>query len=89
MALVEENIHPHVAQKDGVKPLIDRRTTGRSGYLLSQRKRKLVEQAFGWVKTAAALGKARVRGSTRVATQFLLALTTLNLIRIANLDAAA
>ena len=89
VALVEENIHPHVAQKDGVTPLIDRRTTGRSGYLLSQRKRKLVEQAFGWVKATAALGKARVRGSTRVASQFLLALTTLNLIRIANLDATA
>jgi transposase len=89
VALVEQSVHPHVAQKTGVKPLIDRRTTARGGYLVSQRKRKLVEQVFGWVKTAGALGKIRLRGPTRVATQFLLSLTTLNLIRIANLDAAA
>jgi transposase len=89
VALVEEAVHPHIAQKDGVLPLIDKRTTGRRGYQVSQRKRKLVEQVFGWVKTAGALGKARLRGISRVASQFLLALTTLNLVRIANLDATA
>lgn len=89
ISLVEEGVHPHIAQKDGIRPLIDRRTTGRCGYLTSQRKRKLVEQVFGWMKTAGALGKARLRGVTRVATQFLLAMSTLNLIRIANLDLAA
>jgi transposase len=89
VALVEEGTHPHVAQKDGVRPLIDRRTTGRAGYQVSQRKRKLVEQVFGWIKTAGALGKARLRGVSKVTSQFLLALTTLNLVRIANLDATA
>ena len=89
VALVEHNVRPHIAQKANVRPLIDRRTTSRSGYLISQRKRKLVEQVFGWVKTAAALGKARLRGSTRVAAQALLSLTTLNLVRIAKLEAAA
>lgn len=87
--LVEKNIRPHIAQKANVRPLVDRRTTARSGYLVSQRKRKLVEQVFGWMKTAAALRKVRLRGAARVAAQTLLSLTTLNLVRIANLDATA
>jgi len=32
---------------------IDRRTTRHPGYAVSQRKRKLVEQVFGWMKTVA------------------------------------
>lgn len=89
VALVEDGVHPHVAQKEGVYPLIDKRTTGRLGYQLSQRRRKLVEQSFGWLKTAAALGKARLRGIANVTSHFLLALIALNLVRIANLDAKA
>jgi len=89
VALVEEDVHPHIAQRNGIKPLLDGRTTRSRGYLMSQRRRKLVEQAFGWVKSAARLGKARLRGTARVACQVLLALTTLNLIRIANLKPAA
>ncbi len=88
VALVEEGILPHIAQKEGVTPLVDKRTTNRKGYQTSQRRRKVVEQVFGWMKTAGAFGKARVRGQPRVGSQFLLALTALNLIRIANLLAA-
>lgn len=87
--LAEEGVVSHVAQREGLRPLVDRRTTGRAGYQTSQRRRKLVEQIFGWVKTAGALGKARLRGLERVTTQFLLALTTYNLIRITNIEAAA
>lgn len=89
VTLVENNIRPHIAQKANVTPLLDRRTTARGGYLVSQRKRKLVEQVFGWMKSAAALRKVRLRGMSRVAAQTLLSLTTLNLIRIARLEAAA
>ena len=89
VALVEEGVRPHVAQREGITRLLDGRTTRSRGYLISQRRRKLVEQVFGWVKSAARLGKARLRGTTRVASQILLALTTLNLIRIANLEPAA
>ena len=36
------------------------------GYAMSQRKRKLVEEAFGWAKTIAGLAKVKVRGLARV-----------------------
>ena len=49
--LVEEGIVPHIAQKTDVTPLVDRRTTGRSGYQMSQRVRKRVEEIFGWVSS--------------------------------------
>lgn len=87
--LAEEGVVSHVAQKEGNYPLVDRRTTARRGYQVSQRRRKLVEQIFGWVKTAGALGKARLRGLRKVTTQFLLAITTYNLIRITNIQASA
>jgi len=87
--LVEEGIVPHIAQKDGITPLIDRRTAGSGGYRLSQRKRKRVEEIFGWLKTIARLAKTRFRGLTRVAAQMLLAVTAYNLLRIANLQRGA
>src|SRR4029079_6506775 len=56
---------PHVAQK--VKyTAIDARTTRHSGYEISQRKRKLVEQAFGWMKTVGLLRKLHHRGGPLV-----------------------
>jgi transposase len=88
VALFEEGIVPHIAQKDGITPLLDRRTTGRSGYQMSQRKRKLVEEIFGWTKTVAGLFKTRFRGLSRVAAQVTLAVTAYNLRRMANLAMA-
>ena len=46
-------ITPHVAQNEfGYGgSAVDARTTRPAGYRLSQRKRKLVERAFGWLKT--------------------------------------
>ena len=41
---------------------IDGRTTRHVGYHVSQRKRKLVEQVFGWMKTVGGLRKLRHRG---------------------------
>ena len=84
--LAEEGVLSHVAQKDGITPVLDRRTTGRSGYQVSQRKRKRVEEIFGWAKTVAGIGKTRFRGVIRVGAQFLLAMTTYNLVRIARLQ---
>ena len=88
VALVEEGIVSHIAQKENVIPLIDRRTTGRRGYRLSQRKRKRVEEVFGWAKTIAGIAKTRFRGLTRVASQAILAATAYNLRRMANLAMA-
>ena len=45
---------PHVAQNtSGRSSAIDRRTTRHGGYAVSQRIRKRIEEAFGWIKTVA------------------------------------
>jgi len=67
-ALREYRVTPHVAQK--VNSAIDRRSTRDPGYLLSQRRRKRVEEIFGWLKTVAGLRKTRHRGIARVGWTF-------------------
>ena len=48
------NVRPHVAQNtSGRRSAIDRRTTRHPGYAASQRIRKRIEEAFGWIKTVA------------------------------------
>ena len=56
---------PRIAQKIRDSAL-DGRTTRHPGYQISQRKRKLVEQAFGWLKTVGGLRKLRHRGGPLV-----------------------
>jgi len=81
-------VTPHVAQK--IKgSAIDGRTTRHSGYAVSQRKRKLVEEAFGWAKTIAGVAKVKVRGLDRVRHTFTFAMAAYNLIRMPRLLAAA
>jgi transposase len=87
--LVEEGIVPHIAQKADVTPLVDRRTTGRSGYQMSQRVRKRVEEIFGWVKTVGSMRKTRHRGRDRVDWVFQFNMVAYNLVRMRNLSAAA
>ena len=66
--LRQKCVTPHVAQK--IKgSAIDGRTTRHEGYKVSQRKRKLVEEAFGWGKTIAGLAKVKVRGLASRALQ--------------------
>ena len=56
-------VTPHVAQHTTRRrSAIDRRTTRHLGYAVSQQKRKLVEQGFGWMKTVGGLRKLRHRG---------------------------
>jgi hypothetical protein len=81
-------VTPHVAQNDrNRRSAIDGRTTRHKGYQLSQRKRKLVEQVFGWVKTVGALRKTRHRGAARVGWMFTFCLAAFDLLRISNLEA--
>ncbi len=48
----ELNVTPHVAQNDkNRRSAIDERTTRHAGYAISQRRRKRVEEVFGWIKT--------------------------------------
>jgi transposase len=81
-------VTPHVAAKVAQSSL-DGRTTRHAAYRVSQRKRKLVEEAFGWAKTIAGLAKVKVRGLARVRHHFTLAMTAYNLIRMPRLLAEA
>jgi transposase len=86
------SVTPHIAvdghlSKTGKprKTAVDGRTTRHSGYAVSQRCRKRIEEVFGWVKSAAGLAKVKLRGRTRVDTAFTLALAAYNLIRLPKL----
>jgi transposase len=79
-------VTPHVAQHTTRRrSAIDGRTTRHGGYAVSQQKRKLVEEIFGWAKTIALLRKTRHRGVRRVGWLFTFALAVYNLVRIRNL----
>ena len=55
------NVTPHVAQNtSGRRSAIDGRTTRHGGYAVSQRIRKRIEEAFGWIKTVAGQEKTQV-----------------------------
>jgi transposase len=75
---------PQVAPK-AKGSAVDRRTTRHEGFTVSQRKRKLVEQSFGWMKTVGLARKLRHRGTARVASVFVLACAAFNLIRMRTL----
>jgi transposase len=79
-------VTPHVAQKVRYSA-IDGRTTRHAGYGVSQQKRKLVEQVFGWLKTIGGLRKLRHRGSALVDWVVTFAAAAYNLIRIRSLVA--
>ena len=64
---------------------IDRRTTRHAGYAVSQRKRKLVEQSFGWMKTVGGLRKLRHRGGPLVTWVFTFAAAAYNIVRMRRL----
>src|SRR5437870_3658333 len=82
-------ITPHVAQNEfGYGgSAIDARTTRHVGYRVSHRKRKLIEQAFGWLKTVALFRKLRHRGGRLVDWIFTFGAAAYNLVRWRNLMA--
>jgi transposase len=83
-------ITPHVSQNtSGRRSAIDGRTTRHPGYALSQRKRKRIEEVFGWMKAAAASRKTRHRGTARVGWMFTLNAAAYNLVRLPKLLGAA
>ena len=80
------NITPHVAQNTtNRKSAIDRRTTRHPGYAVSMRKRKRVEEIFGWLKTVALMRKTRYRGREKVDWMFTFAAAAYNLTRMRHL----
>ena len=79
----ENNVTPHVAiREDNRKNALDGRTTRHVGYWISQTKRKLVEQIFGWIKSAANIRQVKFIGIERINPFFLLGLSVYNLVRI-------
>jgi transposase len=84
------HVRPHVAQNLGRRggSAIDGRTTRHVSYALSQKKRKRIEECFGWLKTIALLRKVRHRGTLKVDWMFTLACAAYNLVRMRNLMAA-
>lgn len=77
-------VTPHVARKRRYSA-IDGRTTSWEGYKESQKKRKLVEEAFGWMKTTGLLAKLRHRGLAKVGFVFTFTAACYNLVRMRSL----
>ena len=85
-ACVAMKVTPHVAQnKAGRKSAVPDEIAQTEGYALSQRKRKLIEQGFGWAKTVGSIRQVMVRGLKRVDQMFVLTMTAYNLVRMRSL----
>ena len=87
----ELNVTPHVAANDG-RPggsALDGRTLRHAGYVISQQKRKRVEEIFGWIKTIANFRRTRYRGLELTQMAAYLVAAAYNLMRIARLSAPA
>ena len=85
----ERAVVPHPACKTGIQvPGLDGRTTRQTGYRISQRIRKRVEEIFGWVKTVGGLRRSRYRGLERTQAWGYFVVSTYNLLRMARLDVA-
>lgn len=81
-------VTPHLAQYPETVhrgSAIDARTTRHPGYQVSQRKRKLVEQGFGWMKTVGGLRKLRHRGGALVEWVFTFTAAAYNIVRLRRL----
>ena len=86
-ALRGRGVTPHVARNDRRRrSAIDGRTTRHAGYGVSQRRRKRVEEVFGWLKTVGGGRKLRYVGQARNRSWMELAAAAYNLVRIAKLE---
>lgn len=91
-ALRARSITPHIAINGSVSKLgkvrktsVDGRTTRHSGYVISQRVRKRIEEAFGWAKPIGGIAKLKVRGLAKADAAFTFRMIAYNLIRIPKL----
>lgn len=82
-ALTELRIAPHVAAKikDSAVPEYIKAT---EGYAVSLRRRKMIEEAFGWVKDIETLRRLIARGLDRIRAHVLLNFAAYNLTRPGN-----
>jgi transposase len=83
------NVRPHVAQNiSGRRSAIDKRTTRHPGYIASQRIRKRIEEAFGWIKAVGGLRQTKLRGLAKVDWAFSFTAAAYNLVRLPKLIGA-
>ena len=77
-------VTPHVARKLR-HSAIDARTTRHAGYAMSQKRRKKIEEPFGWAKTIGGMAQTVLRGIERVRARFTLTMAACNLARLPRL----
>jgi len=77
-------VTPHVARKRSCNA-IDARTSSHEGYHVSQRRRKVVEEPFGWMKNVGGLRKLLHRGLEKVEGVFTLTCAAFNPVRLSTL----
>ena len=88
--LREMKVTPHVAQNNtNRRSAIDGRTTHHPGYAISQKKRKRIEESFGWMKIIGTLKKVKLRGLEKVSWLFTYVAAVYNLYRLQRLEAQA
>ena len=80
-------VTPHVAQNITTHrdSNIDGRTTGHTGYRISQIIRKRIEEANGWIKEVGGMAQTKLHGVERVESSFVLTAAAYNLIRLPRL----
>ena len=79
-------VTPHVAQNtSGRRSAVPDAIAKTDGYAISQQKRKLIEQGFGWAKTVGRIRQVMVRGLGRVDQMFVLTMAAYNLTRMRTL----
>ena len=85
-ACLEMKVTPHVAQNtSGRRSAVPDAIARSAGYAVSQQKRKLIEQGFGWAKTVGRMRQVMVRGLKKVDQMFVLSMAAYNLVRMRSL----
>jgi len=84
--LRRKHIAPHIARIEGRRtPGLDGRTSRHEGYRISQRKRKRIEEIFGWMKTVGGFRKSRFIGLVKTQLAAYMVGAAYNLLRMAKL----
>jgi len=94
LELEDRVVEPHVAIRSG--PIrgstersairrVTRARQRRKTYRLSQRRRKLIEEAFGWMKTIGGVARAAVVGRWKIRQRFTMTAAAFNLLRMSRL----
>ena len=82
-ACLTMQVTPHVAQNtSGRRSAVPDAIARSEGYAVSQQKRKLIEQGFGWAKTVGRMRQVMVRGLRKVDQMFVLSMAAYNLVRM-------